>query len=197
MPRIEAPTVAEHHALRRAALLDAGRTLLADSGVEAVTPAAVGAAAGIARSSVYQYFDSTVALLAAIVEDSFPRATDQLRGAVDAAGTPRERVRAYLSTALRLATDPEHRSFDTLATSALPEEFRVRVAALHREQYAPLASALSELGIEDVALAGQLISGLLTGAARAVVAGAEVDRVERALLDAVMGGIVPPPDDAP
>ena len=61
MPRIDAPTVAEHHAQRRAALLAAAEELLAEQGVEAVTPAAVGARAGLARSSVYQYFSSSPA----------------------------------------------------------------------------------------------------------------------------------------
>ncbi len=41
VPKIEAPTVAEHHAMRRAAILDAATQLLSREGVQAVTPAAV------------------------------------------------------------------------------------------------------------------------------------------------------------
>ncbi len=52
MPRIDAPTVAEHHQMRRAALMAAAGDLLATQGVESVTLGAVGAAAGLARSSV-------------------------------------------------------------------------------------------------------------------------------------------------
>ena len=88
MPRIDAPTVAEHHARRRAALVAAGADLLASGGVEAVTLGAVGSATGLARSSVYQYFDSAPALLAAVVEEVFPRSTAKLRAAVERAATP-------------------------------------------------------------------------------------------------------------
>ena len=58
MPKISAPTVAEHRVRQRDALLHAATELLVDGGVSAVTPAAVGAAAGLARPSVYQYFSS-------------------------------------------------------------------------------------------------------------------------------------------
>lgn len=190
MPKIDAPTVAEHHDQRRAALVRAGREILAARGVDAVTPAAVGAAAGIARSSVYQYFDSTLALLGAIVEDTFPHATATLRAAVDAAASPTGKIAAYVSTSLDLATNPEHRSFDAATTAALPPAFRERVDALHREQHAPLIAALEEAGAEDAPLAAQLIGGLLTAAIRAVSAGADVERVRTALLATIDRGIL-------
>ena len=53
MPRITAPTVAEHHAKQRRALLDAARDLLAETGAEP-SMAAVARRAGLARSSIYQ-----------------------------------------------------------------------------------------------------------------------------------------------
>ena len=58
MPRISAPTVAQHRMRQRDALLHAATELLVSGGLSAVTPAAVGAAAGLARPSVYQYFSS-------------------------------------------------------------------------------------------------------------------------------------------
>ena len=73
MPRIDAPTVAEHSAQRRAAIVDAAVDLLGREGITGVTPAAVASAAGLARSSVYQYFASTDALVAAGVEGSLQR----------------------------------------------------------------------------------------------------------------------------
>lgn len=51
MPKISAPTVAEHRVRQRGALLRAAIELLVDGGVSAVTPAAVSAAAGLARPS--------------------------------------------------------------------------------------------------------------------------------------------------
>ncbi len=106
MPKINAPTVAEHRDQRRAALVHAGRDILASQGADAVTPAAVGAAAGIARSSVYQYFDSSVALLAAIVEESFPNATATLRDAVEVGRLPRRKDRGLRLRVARPRHEP-------------------------------------------------------------------------------------------
>jgi AcrR family transcriptional regulator len=190
VPKINAPTVAEHRDRRRAALVNAGRDILAAEGADAVTPAAVGAAAGIARSSVYQYFDSSVALLAAIVEESFPNATATIREAVDAADSPAARITAYVSASLDLATNPEHRSFDAATVAALPPDFRDRVDALHREQYAPLVAALRDAGAPDPALAANLVGGLLTAAVRAVAAGADVETARAALLAFIDHGVL-------
>jgi len=74
-----------------------------------VSLATVGAATGLARSSVYQYFDSTPALLAAVVEDEFPRATERLRSAVTEGVNPAEQIDAFVRTALEMATEPTHR----------------------------------------------------------------------------------------
>ncbi|WP_406673984.1 helix-turn-helix domain-containing protein [Nonomuraea sp. N2-4H] len=71
MPRIQAPTVAEHRAAQRRALLDAAREILAETG-RPPTLARVAERAGLARSSLYQYFRSSGDLLNAVVEDVFP-----------------------------------------------------------------------------------------------------------------------------
>lgn len=189
MPRIDAPTVAEHHSRRRAALLAAAESVLAEQGVDALTLAAVGSVAGLARSSVYQYFDSTPALVAAVVEDSFPRATELLRAAVAGAGTPRERVDAYVRTALELATDRTHRSLSALAGADLHPACRARLAQLHAEQGAPLREALREVGDPDPALTARLLTGILGAAAALVAEGAPRATVESRTLALVHHGI--------
>ncbi|HET7902009.1 MAG TPA: TetR/AcrR family transcriptional regulator [Candidatus Nanopelagicales bacterium] len=189
MPRIDAPTVVEHHAQRRAALLAAAEELLAESGVDAVTPAAVGARAGLARSSVYQYFASGPAIIAAVVEDAFPRATEQLRAAMAAATTPERQVDAYVRTALALADDRTHRSLRALSAAELPEECRSRMDELHRAQTAPLVEALEEMDVADSALTARLVSGVVRAAAQAVAEGAPAARVTRRTLALIHEGI--------
>ena len=189
MPKIDAPTVAEHHARRRAALLAAAETVLAEQGLDALSLGAVGAQAGLARSSVYQYFDSTPALLVAVVEDAFPRATRTLRAAVDAESTPLEKVDAYVRTALDLAADRTHRSLAALASADLPPECRARVVELHTAQNAPLRESLVELGDPDPDLTCRLLVGLVRGASQAVTDGAPVAEVRRRTLAIVHEGI--------
>ncbi|WP_062461112.1 TetR/AcrR family transcriptional regulator [Demequina soli] len=193
MPRIDAPTVAEHHRRRRAALMAAGRTLLAEHGAEAVTPAAVGAAAGIARSSVYQYFPSSGELLAAIVEDAFASAAERLTAAMAGARTPRGRLDAYLRASFALATDSEHRMFDGIDPASLPPATRARIAALHREQTAPLVDAVRDAGIPEPTIAAQLVSGLLGASSRVVASGADPEVALALLMRAVRKGVVPDP----
>ena len=189
MPRIDAPTVAEHHRRRRAELVAAGAVLLADGGIDAVSLAGVGAATGLARSSVYQYFDSSPALLAAVVEDVFPHSTARLRRAVDRATTPNEKIDAYVRTALDLATDASHRSLYSLAGVGLPLECRARIAELHEEQFAPLREAVAETGVADPVLTARLLLGVLQSATQAVVEGAPKARVTREVRAFVHAGI--------
>jgi len=189
VPRIDAPTVAEHHRRRRADLVAAGAVLLADGGTDAVTLAGVGSATGLARSSVYQYFDSSAALLAAVVEDVFPRSIAKLRKAVDKAATPTEQVDAYVVTALDLAVDASHRSLYALAGAPLPVECRARIAELHQQQFAPLREAVEGVGVADPDLTTRLLLGVLQSATQSVVEGAPRARVKREVLAFVRAGI--------
>jgi len=189
VPRIDATTVAEHHQRRRRALLDAGMALLAQTGVDGVTPAAVGAAAGLARSSVYQYFDSSAALLAALVEDAFPRSIARLRRALEGAATPQERIETYLSASLSLAADASYTALHTLARADVPAPCRDRLAELHGQLYAPLVEAVRELVPIDPELVTRLLLGLLGAAVQEVRAGAPAAVVESRMLDLVRSGL--------
>ncbi|MCV2395199.1 TetR family transcriptional regulator [Actinotalea sp. M2MS4P-6] len=190
MPKIDAPTVVEHHARRRAALLHAAAEIVADGGLDALTLAAAGRATGLARSSVYQYFDSTPALIAAMVEDLMPRSGHELAVVTARAGDPRAQVEAFVAAALRTATDPTHRALAALGTASLPPECAARVAELHRDQEAPLRAALAELPVPDPELTAALLLGTVQGAVRAVESGRSLDEVTRrtlAVVRAVLG----------
>ncbi len=171
MPKIGAPTVAEHHEQRRADLLAAASRLLADGGFPAVTLAAVGSAAGLARSSVYQYFDSAPALVAAVVEDAMTRALDELVSRLTDLSSPLERMDAFVGFALHTATDETHRGLAALAHTPLPEPCAAHLAALHREQRRPLRAALVELGATDPDLLTELVVGVVQAASRAMLDG--------------------------
>ena len=191
MPKIEAPTVAEHHAQRRAALLSAATELIAANGLDALTLAAVGSATGLARSSVYQYFDSTPALLAALVEDLMPRAAADLAAVIATAGTPSERVDAFVEAVLDTATDPLHRSLSALHNAPLPQGCQSRLAELHELRYAPLRAALVELGVAEPDVTLRLLVGLCAGAVHAVADGAAKRDVLARVLTLVHHGLQP------
>lgn len=174
---------------RRTALLEAAAGLLAEQGTGAVTLAAVGAAAGLARSSVYQYFDSTPALLASVVEELASRANDRLAEAGVHESTPRARIDAFVRAALDTALDATHRSLMSLDSVTLPRECRVHVEELHRRQFEPLRAALEELGDPDPPLTADLIRGILGAASRSLGEGVPRDAVVRRTLHLVHHGI--------
>jgi AcrR family transcriptional regulator len=172
MPKISAPTVAQHRARQRDALLHAATDLLVSGGVSAVTPAAVGAAAGLARPSVYQYFTSGADILAAVIEDAFPRANESLRAALGEATGPAEILDTYVRETLRLTAEGAHRPAAALAAAQLPDECLARLRELHREQAAPLLETLQTLGVPELHLTAQLLGGVIEAAMRAIELGA-------------------------
>ena len=58
MPKIDAPTVREHHEAVKARLIAAADRILRESGSGVLSAGAVAREAGIARSSIYRYVDS-------------------------------------------------------------------------------------------------------------------------------------------
>jgi AcrR family transcriptional regulator len=191
MPRIQAATVAEHHAMRRAALLSSGLRILGENGPTALTPQAVGAAAGIARSSVYQYFSTSEELFDAVVDFAFEVAQRELLAALEGDRTPGERVLHYATVAFDNATDATHRGFSSLADLDLTADQRRRVDAHHLAMTAPLAEALRDLGADNPELRASLIEGMVAAAARRAREGHSAAEARTLLLNAITAGPAP------
>lgn len=195
VPRIDAPTVAEHHAQRRAALVAAALDLLATDGPAGVQPAGVAARAGLARSSVYQYYPSTGALLGAAVEEMFRRALADVEERTAGAGGAHERVAAYVDAGLDAAL-AGHLPLPSFAGLALPEDCQARVVALHVALMAPLVGALEDAGVGDAAGVAGLVNGVL-GAGAAQIARGEDPAAVRARVRAFVAAAVGSPGAAP
>lgn len=189
MPKISAPTVAEHRRRQRDALLAAATDLLVRGGVSAVTPAAVGAATGLARPSVYQYFDSSMGILSAIIDDAFPKSNAQLATALEGLSDPLEIMDAYVWETLRQAEAGAHRPAAALAAAQLPDDFRARLAELHHEQIGPFLASLQRLGVPDLAITARLFGGVLESAMAAIEAGSDLDSVARVTLALLHAGV--------
>lgn len=172
MPRIDAPTVVEHRARQRRALLDAARELLAETG-EAPSMAAVGRRAGLARSSLYQYFPSTDALLQAVVADVFPSWAEQVRRRVLAAQDPGNRIWAYIVANVELFTGPEQAVARALARVVDPTALQGPMQDFHAQLQVPLREALTDLGEPEVATMAEMIDAITLQAARTPDTGAD------------------------
>ena len=189
MPKIDAPTVAEHRANQERALLDAARELLLAGGRAAITPAAVGAAAGLARSSVYKYFSSGEEILTRIAAEAFADWGARVGAAVGRAADADGRVDAYVRTTLELADSGAHRV--AVLGGGLPRDAhaRERLAQAHRDLAEPLVAALAERGDADPVLTAELVDGVLGRAIDQLDAGRPAEDVVPATLEFVRRAI--------
>lgn len=78
MPKINAATIDEHKELTRAALLEAGADCFIKYGFGGTSIGALADEAGIARTTLYEYFPNKEALLAEVIAERLPPIIDQI-----------------------------------------------------------------------------------------------------------------------
>lgn len=190
MPKISAPTVAEHRAQRLRALLEAARVLVAEQGPDALTLSALATQVGLSRPSLYEYFRSRDDLVAAMVEDELPRWIAELEAEVQRQTDPADRIAAFVRTQLRMLTDGRHSALVVLAGHALGPAAQDRIMAEHSRLFAPLVTALADLDVARPELRAHLIQGVVTAASSRLGAGDAADRqVIDAAVEQVLHGI--------
>ena len=181
MPKIQAPTVVEHRAAQRAALLDAARDLLSQGPATAAPGLAdVAQRAGLARSSVYSYFSSREDLLDAVVADTFPRWSHYVRERMSRARTPGAKVLAYVDANVHLVARGDHALAMTLASMARTDALASSTRQMHDELRTPLVAALREHGSTDPERTAELVQARVFAGSKLVEEGTG-ERKARAL----------------
>jgi AcrR family transcriptional regulator len=186
VPKISAPTVAEHRAQRLRTLLAAARDLVAEEGPDALTLGALAQRVGLSRPSVYEYFRSRDDLVAAIVEDEMPRWEAELTASVDQEASPADRIAAYVRAQLSMIRDGRHAAAVALSAHALGDDYRERIRAEHERLMLPLVSALRDAGIPEPRLRAYLIQGVIN-AAVPLVAGGGLAVIDAAIAQVLNG----------
>ncbi|UED88663.1 TetR/AcrR family transcriptional regulator [Streptomyces profundus] len=162
--------MAEHRKMRRAALLDAARSLLAEGGARALTFPALAERTGLARSSVYEYFSSRADLVAELCATDFPLWAAEIEAAMDAADTPREKITAYVRQQLALATDQRHQAVVAISSSELDDATRAGIRAAHGALAELVVGVLRDLGHREPAVVAGLLRGIIDAAVTTVAA---------------------------
>lgn len=101
MPKVTGGSVAAHRQATREAVFAAFAALVYERGYDAVSLADVAAAAGMSRTTMYNYFADKDALVVAFTEAEVTRFGETLTADLAAAGTPVERLRVYIRNQLR------------------------------------------------------------------------------------------------
>jgi AcrR family transcriptional regulator len=177
VPKIQAATVAEHRSLQRRALLDAARDILASGEPESPSLSAVAQRAGLARSSVYQYFKSREDLLEAVIADMFPRWSGFVAQRMGNAATAAEQVLAYADANLELVAQGEHAVMRGLAMAAPGASLAESSKALHEQLRVPLVDALTRSGTMQPEHMAELIQALVRAGSQMIENGVPADGV--------------------
>ena len=177
VPKISAPSIAEHHEARRDALLAAATQLML-SGTP-FTVAQVATEVGLSRSAVYEYYASAADLVADVLVDEMALWVDEISPMVEAESEPLARIETWVRGVLGYVKDGRHVLVKSAGSVELPEARRVQVTSMHRELVAPLVQALTELEVPDIRQYSAFCWGVLDSA---------IMRVESQGCDAVAEG---------
>lgn len=170
MPRITAPSVAEHHARQRRRILTAAVDLFIERGYDRVSLADIATQVGLARNSLYRYFASKADILVVWFHDELERHVATSAATMADDGDPVQRITAWVDDQLDYAGRPEH-ALAVIIPRIEPElapDIRAELAAGRERLSGPLREAIAEAGSPDEATAratAELISGLVLAAA--------------------------------
>ena len=176
MPRIRANSIDEHKALTRSALIESAKELIAAAGTAEVPLGEVAMAAGVGRTTLYDYFTDRDDLIATMVEEELPGVVDDLISTSSRIGPAQLRLADLTARTVEfVVSDPVlglilHREVGRMGLEA-----QQRIRAAHSN----LADAMVGLYYEGVEngefrsmppeLAGRLIQDTIMSAARTVI----------------------------
>ncbi len=189
MPRIAAPTIAQNRDLRQSAILAAATEIARESGVNKITVGEIAKRAGIARTSVYAYFESSADLIADVLIDELFDMIDILERRVNQAPSAREAILAWMQASLEYVNDGRHEFVKSAATVDLPPARRAEMQQLHRTMIAPLTSALAQFGVENEMRVAMQISGIVDVAVRRLTNGGNLEEEIAAAEEFIMHGL--------
>ena len=188
MPKIAAPTIGEHRELRRSQLISAAMELALTEGAQAVTVSAVAAKAGLARTSIYEYFASSADLVADLVLEELSHYAHRLSDALIDVNDPFEKIERWIAEGLRYVADGRHMLVKSLNTISTPEDRKEEIALGHRHLMAPLRQALHETGIVEIQSASSMLQAVTDAASIRIDAGNNAElEIQSAVKFAVAG----------
>ncbi len=189
MPRIEAPTVAEHHAARAAELSRLAVEIVEADGAAALTLAELARRAGLSRPSLYSYFRSRDDLVTTICEQAVTVWAEEVIASMETETDPLSRLRAFVTAQLEAAAASKHRAAFALLESGLSQEGHERVMAAHAPLQAALRRAVEQIGLEPAAAVVPMVQAVVSSAYGQIRAGADADRVMQGASRFVEGGL--------
>lgn len=176
MPRIRAASIDEHKELTRRALVDAARALIDEAGTAEVPLGEIALAAGVGRTTFYEYFEDRDDVIATLVEEKLPLVIADLISSVpDDLPTPDRLARLAVATVRFVATDRVfgmilHREVGRMSPAA-----QIRIRDSHSQLSTEMATIYRKGVGEGVFrplppyLVGRFMQDTIMSAARALI----------------------------
>ena len=149
-PKIQAATIVEQRAMRQRQLIDAALAIALESGAASITVGAVAQRAGLARSSIYEYFSSSADLIADLVIEELALYQKRLSQAVIGTQDPYQHIELWIAEALQYVVDGRHMLIKSLNAATIPEFRRDEISQGHRDLMTTISAPLQEIGLTDI-----------------------------------------------
>jgi AcrR family transcriptional regulator len=189
MPRIVAASIAENRDLRQSAILRAASDIARQEGLSAVTVGAVAQQAGLARSSVYAYFNSSADLIADVLVDELHDMCAALTNALVGTETAEEAILSWVRESLAYIIDGRHALVRSTTAIELPPTRKAEIGQLHRQMLLPLIDALKQVGVAEPMRSAMQISAIIDVCVRRIESGGNLQEEITAAENFVLAGI--------
>lgn len=176
MPKIRAASIDEHKELTRRSLLDAAFRVIDEAGTAEVPLGEIALAAGVGRTTFYDYFDDRDDVIASLVEEKLPDVISELIESVPTDLGIADRLATLASATVEfVATDRVFGVILHREVGRMSQEAQDRIRHSHAHLATELASiyraGVSQGVFREMApyLAGRLIQDTIMSAARALI----------------------------
>jgi len=187
-PKIQAATVVEQRQMRQRQLIDAALAIALESGAANITVAAVAKRAGLARSSMYEYFSSSADLIADLVIEELALYQKRLAQAVKGTEDPYQHIELWIAEALQYVVDGRHMLIKSLNAAAIPEFRRDEISQGHRNLMTTISAPLQEIGLTDIRGAMSYLQNTIEAASVRIESGSDSElEIRSAQIYAIAG----------
>ena len=200
MPRINASSIDEHKALTRGALLASAKELIAAAGTADVPLGEIALAAGVGRTTLYDYFADREDLIATLVEEELPAVLGGLIESATFDGSAAERMALLATRTVEfVVSDPVlgvilHRDAGRMSVEA-QERIRNAHSCLSEAMVGLYFSGVDAGQFRSMPadFAGRLIQDTIMSAAKTVISSPQpanrIDSVTENLRHFLIGGL--------
>ncbi len=194
MPKIDAPTVREHHAMVKAKLIAATEQILHENGPEGLSAGAVAKRAGIARNSIYRYVDSVDDLKFLALEQYVPRWIQLIFSQVNRDAEPAQQLADFAVASLRQTRESSHGWLMSIMRTGArrPEGSPVRkqtegdIQDVHARIVTFMRDCWAAIGVDNARVWAGYTNALVFESFKMSERGIELDDLEKHLRAAVL-----------